>query len=138
MKSSLDGAAAPLVALQRHDRLTLGVCVGCMLSTRRYATCPDDRYITDATCAIHDYYIKENYRAIHLVVDTSLAGGSLPVKAFVSTSSQLLLRCVGVPRLHVYTLASGCACVCTWRPLMPSLCASTMRRAVRAWSSSRR
>ena len=58
----------------------------------RYSTCIDDSYVSDATCAVHDYYIKENYRAVLLVVNASLNAAGVPVRAFVSTPSQLLLR----------------------------------------------
>ena len=60
----------------------------------RYSTSTDDSYITDSTCAIHDYYIRENGRAVLLVVNTSLNVSSVPIRAFVSTPSQLLLRYV--------------------------------------------
>jgi len=57
-----------------------------------YSTSTDDSYVTDATCAVHDYYIRENQRAVLLVVNTSLSASSVPIKAFVSTPSQLLLK----------------------------------------------
>jgi hypothetical protein len=82
--------AAMLPLLLTGSKLTWTTvldAIGC-----RFSTTVDDTFITDSTVAVHDYYIGENPRAVLLVVNTSLSTASVPIKAFVSTPSQLLLR----------------------------------------------
>lgn len=45
---------------------------------------PDGRAIIDNSSLIHDFYMKECADPVHLVLDTTLTGDSLEVRAFVS------------------------------------------------------
>lgn len=85
----------PILSPSSHARVH-GPRVPVHRACHRYSTSTDDSYITDATCAVHEYYMRENQRAVLLVVNTSLSASSVPIKAFVSTPSQLLVRWVAL------------------------------------------